>query len=375
MKRKAQKVLHSESKRYKGLAKYANYAVTGAKVLSNGMSTARKIIRKYRNGKSKTKTKTKPRFGLTRGERADGVSKSYGQFTLYKKPLLRRTWNVGEFSSLENAVGFSVVSSAGANPAANELNRQCRQTVSTYGKGSSLLQLFTQGYSSNTDYVVLNPTLSPYSYNGRFVYKGIKGSFEFTNQEQTNTSIKIYMCIARTDDNTCPLPTTTWEEGLDETAGSTGATFANNYMPNTSPNLSKKFRNLWRIGNVATVHLQPGQTHKHFWAHKVNKTLSISEMNDKDMLKDVTVSFMFVARGVPVDFDATHTHGAATLIAYSPTKLVGVVSTKYDFAPVFALPANHLQNNALYSGAPTVINLVNEESGAVKDLFPVGEVA
>jgi len=365
--------------KYRDLAKrYGPRVGSGAVALIGSGSKNKKTTRKKptktpKYGVSITKKKKKSERTMYANE---GVMTSSTVFTSRKKPRLGKHWNVSTESTLENAIAISISSTtSGTQPGANQLNRQTVSTLGPYGFGVALTQLYQQTYASNSQYDVLDPTVASYSYSGKMLYKGISGTYEISNCEKTNTIVKIYMCVSKSNAVTYVAPSTVWEEGLDETAGITGATFANNYMPNAHPNTSKKFRDNWRIVKSATFNMTPGQTQKHFFRHTSNSVVDVSNLAEYNNLKGITIAFLVVSRGTPVDVDVAQTHAAATNIVYSPVKMVGIAVTKYRFANIFGLPPVHLQNNSLYSAAPLNIWEVNDESGVVVDIFPVTEAA
>jgi len=358
-------------------AKLALAAVGTQLATGSGSSkgTKKKTSRRIRYGGSFTITKRKKRKNA-RMFANEGVMSTSTVYTSRKKPLIGKHWNVSPESTLENAISISISSTtSGTQPGANQLNRQTVTTLGPYGIGVGLTQLFQQSFASNAQYDVLDPTVASYSYSGKMLYKGISGSYEISNCEKTNTIVKIYMCISKSNAVTYVSPSAVWEEGLDETAGITGASFANSHMPNAHPNTSKKFRDNWRIVRSSTFNMTPGQTQKHFFRHTSNAVVDVSNLAEYNNLKGITIAFLVVSRGTPVDVDVAQTHAAAVNIVYSPVKLIGIAVTKYRFANITGLPPVHLQNNSLYSAAPLNIWEVNDESGVVVDIFPVTEAA
>lgn len=202
-------------------------------------------------------------------------------------------------------------------------------------------------------------------------YQGVKGHFEFTNQEQANLIFSIYMCICKKDDGLNSFdPQVAWDTALDETAGINRTTAnVNAYMPNCKPG-GKFFNERWTIVSKKTYSLAAGITQKHYFSHVANTLVSMSRLQQNLYLKDCTVSFLCTMRGTPVDYDAVQTHGPATLIGYAPSKIVGVTTIKYTHksAPIQE-PKITYQNNTISGTAPTAVWELNDEDGKPVNIF------
>lgn len=288
------------------------------------------------------------------------------------KPNASKYWH-----TFENAATFSFASSTGTVPGTNQLNRQKVFELASYGVGTSLQALQSTIVNSTTAaFVSLNMVGIPNQVTGSLVYQGIKGSFEFTNQEQSNLMVTIYMCVANGNFGTYTATDVTWDASLDENAGNARTPAnVNAHMPDAEPG-GEYFKSRWKILKKQRIYMAAGVTQKHYFSHVCNKVIPISHLTDYQMIKDVTLSFLVTMRGTPVDFDAVQTHGPATLIGYAPSKIVGVAATKYTFKTVpIEFPKINYQNNGISGTAPTVVYEMNDEDGKPVNIFAATNAA
>jgi len=338
--------------------------------------SARKMAKK---GKSPLRTMTgvrrKKKF---RVEDADsGIKKRFMSHTVYKFPKYKKGRAYPKWSTYEQASTFSYASSTGTVPGTNQLNRQKVFELQAFAKTSDLKNLGSYPYlNAVAGFQALDPQLQSTTLTGTMVYGGVRGSFEFSNQEQANLIGTIYMCVAKRNLETYTAPDVAWEAGLDEVAGPVrGTANVNTHMPNSSPT-GKYFSDRWKIVGKQHFEMAAGLTYRLGWSYKCNKNIELSSIYSFAAIKDVTISFLVRMRGTPVDFDATRTHGPATLMGFAPSKIVGVASNKYWWKTVAAEAPNIIyQNNTISGTAPTVVYELNDEDGKPIDIFAATNVA
>lgn len=293
--------------------------------------------------------------------------------TVPYKPNSSRFWH-----TFEQANTFSFASSTGTVPGTNQLDRQKVFELVSYGKGTDLASLqnaivnaSTTAYINSNNFGVSGQTAA-----GSMIYQGIKGSFEFTNMEQANLLVTIYMCVAKINYPTYVPTNTTWDSSLDENAGNIRTTAnVNAYMPDSRPT-GDLFTKKWKIVKTTKIYMAAGVTQKHFFNHVVNKEVKTSDMTNYDQLANCTVSFLCTMRGTPVDFDAVQTHGPATLVGFAPSKIVGITNLKYTFKTVpVEVPKIKYQNNSLSGTAPLAVWELNDEDGKPVNIFAAANAA
>jgi len=363
---------------YNALRQYAT--PQNFKRLKLGYDTGKTLVNSLRKAKRvvvKRKRKTK-RYSLKSkymNPIGNGLKASYQNWTIKKFPTYHKGKTYQQhWNTYEQAETFSFASSTGSVPGTDQLNRQKVFVVKGFGSPFDILALNQTPYDANS---IANPVNLVGAKSGGVIYGGVKGSFEFTNQQQTNCLVTIYMCLCnRTQDAAYEPPETCWEASIDETAGfARGIANVNTYMPNATPG-GKKFTDKWRIVQTTRCRLMAGETQQHYFNFRCNKTIDMSTLTNTQALKDVTISFLCTMRSVPVDFDATQTHKAATLIGYAPTKIVGVTSFKYWFkATPEDVPKVTYQNNLISGVAPTAVWELNEEDGKPVNIFGNTNVA
>lgn len=335
--------------------------------------TARRVYKKQyakKHGAYRTRIRQNP------GDA--GISQSATIYVQNKSPRLGNLKVPNATNTFEEARSFSFASSTGTVPGTNQLNRQKVFELLAFGKGTQIASLYASTLgATNPEYVVLMNSTYAGQQVGKLLYKGVKGHFEFSNCEQSNLIGTIYMCVARTNNSASYVdPATAWEQGVDETAGFTrGTTNVANFMPDSEPT-GVYFRDRWRIVAKKKFSIAAGITQRHYFSHVVNKVIDVSTWTNHESMKDVTLSFLVKMRGVPVDFDAVQTHGPATLIGYSPSKIVGVSTFKYSYKLCnLENPKVTYQNNALSGTAPTAVWELNDEDGKPVNVFAATNAA
>jgi len=346
-------------------------------VAKAAVQTIKGIQKSTRKGKHKSplRRKNKYRKGAAEDTNDDhtGFKRTYHVKVLNKRPKYKKGLNFPNyFNTYEEASIFSFASSTGTVPGTNQLNRQRVFDFATYADSAQLLNIMQLPYTSSTAaFAALDPTIpAGPSNSGKFLYGGVSGNLEFTNQEQSNMVATIYMCVAKQNFTSFVGPSAAWETSIDENAGFIRTTAnVNTYMPNSTPT-GKYFRSRWTIVQKSSISMAAGTTHKHQFRHTVNKTLDMSTIREFQSIKDVTMVFMVTMRGMVVDFDAVQTHGPATLIGYAPTKIVGISTSIYRSKTCAAeAPKNVYQNNAISGTAPTAVWDINDEDGKPVNIF------
>jgi len=358
--------------------KRVKQAVSTGKTLVKGIRAMKKVVLRNRPKKNKSRYKYNAGRGLAHSPGTDGISRSFHSYTVNAKP----TYKKGEtfpnyFNTFETAGGFSFASSTGTVPGTNQLNRQKVFELAAFGKCADLEVLLKNPYvQGSTAFQALDPALASTTLTGKMLYGSINGSFEFTNQEQSNLLITIYMCVLKRNLEVYTEPNIAWEAGLDEIAGPVrGVTNVNNHMPDSKP-AGKYFTDRWKIVRRTTLYMPAGYTHKHYFKHTVNKKVDLSTLKSFAGLKDITLSFLVTMRGTPVDFDATQTHGPATLVGYSPSKIVGIQNIRYRTKTCAAEPPRiAYQLNNISGTAPTVVWELNDEDGKPVNIYAATNVA
>lgn len=351
--------------------KRARTAIAAAKSGRRIIKTAKRYIKK-----KQAKTKGVFRTQLREIGGDIGIHTSKQIYVQNNKPP-NKTNASKYWHTFEQASTFSYASSAGTVPGTNQLNRQKVFDIAGYGYGSSFQSLSNSIINSSTAaYVGLNNISVPSQVSGSLIYQGVKGSFEFTNQEQANLLMTIYMCVANGNFPTFVAPADAWEASIDETAGNarTSANVAN-HMPDSKPT-GDYFKSRWRIVKTTKIMMAAGVTQKHYFSHVVNKEIKLSDCINYEVHKNVSVGFLVCMRGTPVDFDAVQTHGPATLIGYAPSKIVGVTQLKYTFKTIpIENPKITYQNNAISGTAPTAVWELNDEDGKPVNIFAAAQAA
>jgi len=360
--------------------KKAKFAGNVAKATVQTIKGIQKSTRKGKN-KSALRRKNKYRKGASDDTNDDhtGFKRTHHVKVLNKRPKYRKGLQFPNyFNTYEEASPFSFASSTGTVPGTNQLNRQRVFDFATYADSAQLLTIMQLPYTSSTAaFAALDPTVPGGTSNsGKFLYGGVSGNLEFTNQEQGNMVATIYMCIAKQNFPSFVGPAQAWETSIDENAGFI-RTIANvnTYMPNSVPT-GKYFRSRWTIVQKSSISMAAGTTHKHSFRHTVNKTLDISTIRQFQAIKDVTMVFLITMRGMVVDFDAVQTHGPATLIGYAPTKIVGISTSIYRSKTCAAEPPKNIyQNNSISGTAPTAVWDINDEDGKPVNIFAATNAA
>jgi hypothetical protein len=327
---------------------------------------------------SRTTSRTKLRKQIKNINEGDsGVKKTYVKWILNKTPTYKLGKSYPKWCTQEYANTFSFASSTGTVPGTNQLNRQrVFDFTGGYWKGVDLKVSFAVPYTQQTVYAPFDPQLNSTTLSGQGIVGSVKGALEFSNCEQSNLLMTIYVCVAKKNMETYTSPATAWEAGLDEMAGTVrGAANVNTHMPDSKPT-GTYFTERWKIVKEAKIELAAGLTQRFSFSMILNKTLDLSKIYSFNVLKDVTFSIMGVMRGTPVDFDATQTHGPATLIGYAPSKIVGITTEKYTFKTCPNDPPKiAYQLNNISGTAPTAVWELNDEDGKPSNIFAATNVA
>jgi len=354
---------------------------SGKKAYSMAKTLLNKSNRNFAKPKSRLRGKAVSRTRLRKqmansGEGDSGIKRYRLYKTLNPKPKYRKGTAYPKWSTLEYANVFSFASSTGTVPGTNQLNRQKIFTWPVYHDSVAMKIVASSGYVNGpAAFTALDPQLSSQTLTGSTILGDVSGTLEFTNQEQSNLVMTIYMYIAKKNMEVLTAPDTCWETGIDEQAGNRGTANVNNHMPNAVPS-GKYLSDRWKLGGKVTIEMAAGLTARFNWRYKINKIVDISTMFSFAAIKDCTFYFMGVMRGTPVDFDATQTHGPATLVGYAPSKIVGVSTYKYSVkgCPV-EVPKNTYQLNQISGTAPTTVWELNDEDGKPVNIFAATNVA
>jgi len=374
--------------RWQKLKKYAGYASAAATAWDQGQNFYKAY--KGRNRKLTRKIKKNSfKVGTIRARTTPPEANGWGvsRVSIKKKsPKIFKGISFAPTCLVETANTWSVSSTTGLGAQTPQANTLSRQTVNNITNGPAyvlwagaqdILNLIVKGNNTNATQVALG-AIGTNTTNGYVHYKGVSGCHEFTNAEPTNVEVTIYMLVHKQDEQSAVDvgdPATVWEEGLNEMAGLVGNTGANVYMPMTTPGMSKKFTDTYKILKKTNIRLNPGQTHKYFWSHFPNKIISFSKLAEKWVLGGITIAFLIVTKGAPVSLDTLQTHAAAVNIAYSPQKLVGITTTKYASRTATRPSAIRNQTNNIYATLPGKIWEINDDSGLVLDVQPVTAAA
>jgi len=375
---------------YQGWKRKATNYITpkNVKYFKGAVDTGRTAVNKIKDIQRKYKKVRKQKTPFTRRPvwkgrpkntgPDEGIQRSHQFLVLHKYPKYKKGRSyTSYFNTFEQADKFSFASSTGTVPGTNQLNRQKVFELQSFGTCAGLKILAQNPYiNAVAGFIALDPQLQSTTLNGKMLYGGITGAFEFTNQEQGNLIVHIYMCVARKNMESYTAPDVAWEAALDENAGPVrGATNVGNYMPDGSPK-GKYFTDRWRIAAKKQIVMAAGITQRHTFSHTVNKEIDLSTLYSYAAIKDVTISFLVTMRGCPVDFDLVQTHGPATLVGYAPSKIVGITTTKYKYKTCTAEPPRIMfQNNALSGTAPAAVWDLNDEDGKPVNVFAATNAA
>jgi len=374
--------------RFQKLRKYGGYVQAAASAWNTGKNFYKQYKKRNKRLTKKIQKKSKSNFvnapaKQTTMQKPDSTGWGISRVSVVKPVKLFKGIVWTPTCIYEEANGWSVASTTGLGvqtPQANTLSRQTVRNIPNNAVGvnlrwatcQDLLSAAVRGSNTNATQLALS-AIGANTTNGYIHYKGITGCHEFTNAEPTNTEVTIYMLTYKHDESD-PLEVqdaaTAWEDGLNEMAGLSGNTGANNYMPDTTPGMSKKFMNTFKILKRTKIRLNPGQTHKYYFTHMPNKILNYSRLSQKTVIGGVTICFLAVTKGCPVATDTAQTHAAAVLVAYSPQKLVGITTYKYLTRTAVRPSAMRNQVNNISSVAPTNIWEINDDSGLVTNVQP-----
>jgi len=354
---------------------------------SNAYKTATSFKRKQKQGGSATTKRRKyNKVVRYRQPQADlGIQKSYwvyvGNKTMPKFSSRIKTgalWNTYEAVS-----AFSFSSSVSTSPSVSELHQQVANTWATLSTQGALQNVNNLSYSSvSAAFSGQNPntTIATQASNAFMVFKALSGSFEITNQEQSNLILRVYVCLCNKSMAVAESALTCWNKALDEKAGGVrGAGNVNAQFPDAKPlKCGKYFSERWKIIKTKYIELPAGFTHKMSYTHIVNKLIDYTVIQANAQIKDVTIDFLFTMRGTPINKTTAQTHAAASSsnVVFGPSKIIGIGFQKYIFKPAsIDVPLVGYQDNFISTAAPTNLWEINDESGVAKDIYPIAEVA
>lgn len=319
----------------------------------------------------------------------NGIQKSYQLHIVNAKlPKLSKRMKTGvKYNTYEAVSTFSFSSTAGTGiiqPGANQLHQQVVGSFGSYGTNGALINISNLAYSSvSAAFSGQNPnnTILTQASNAFLVLKALSGSFEITNQQQSNLILRVYVCLAKKDQQGVgEFAQACWDKALDEKAGGVrGTANTTAAFPDAKPmGCGQYFSERWKIIKTKYIELPAGFTHKMNYTHIINKIIPYTKINSNPVIADVTVDYLFTMRGTPINKTTAQTHAAATNdnVVFGPSKIIGIGFQKYTYKPAsIDVPIVGYQDNFVSTTAPPALWEVNDESGIVKNIFPLGEVA
>jgi len=262
------------------------------------------------------------------------------------------------------ANSFSVTSGAGVgiNPSIYTIT----DIQSIYGASAFSSQLVAGAFGSSTTQAGLAPVTSVNA-DVDVLTKSAEWTFEIVNMGPNIAFGTLYICKARDDTTSITVPSSAWEQGVDDEAGVTAtygtAAVVKSTWPFGRPKPAKGFRATWTIVGAYDMDFDPGETKRHTVVIGINKIRSYNDIIQctNGCLKGVTHYAFMVARGGPGDTSNTT---AAGTIEFTPIKLIAIHGIKMRIA-VAEKPSKVLNQ---YSGLPTSgstnLYTMNDDTGA-----------
>lgn len=201
----------------------------------------------------------------------------------------------------------------------------------------------------------------------KFFLKGERQIVRIVNQAPTTATIRIYHLISKVTKVALTNPATDWQTGIqNEDTYQTNVVGGNaSYTyPSSKPTTSKLFNINWKIENVKTAQLMPGQEITDIWSFTHNKVIDEQYFLQYAQVKGITCTTMIVYSGNLVDTIQSLTTGS---ISIAPCKLACSAEHIITGNGLSPFQKATFQETTAYGTADAHIYTVQEESGLPVD--------
>lgn len=332
-------------------------AGAGAVLRGIGRGAARYVGRVYRN-------KRKPAKKTNKSKEDPFVANQYSAGIVLKTVTKRRS-KKGIFKYVKVATNDCTYQWIEATLVAASEGLQAPTAVATMCNSTKILALVNVASSQvNTAGTVLTESTSnAFASATKFFLKSEKQIVKMSNQAPSTVTVRIYHLISKVTKVALSNPATDWSTGItnEDTYQSVnqGNAAAFTY-PSSKPTASKIFNINWKIENVKTAQLMPGQEIVDLWTFSHNKVIDAQYFQLYGQVRGITCVTMVVVVGNLVDTSQTLGSGS---ISIAPAKVICSAEHTIMGCGLNAFQKSTFQETSPYGTADANIFTVNVESG------------
>lgn len=184
--------------------------------------------------------------------------------------------------------------------------------------------------------------------------EGWQGEIRITNQNPGNCEVTIYSLVPRRSMNTASTPVTEFGTGLSDTNGTSTTTKGISNL-GVTPYESPQFCSMYKIVKKTVLFMGQGCSHVHKFNFKLNRVFTKDEFSLFNQYKYFTHYFLIVVNGMPYNDENTKT-------------LVATGSCALDIVKIARLRYRGINDQASYyqytSGQDNVLSQMNMDVGS-----------
>lgn len=203
--------------------------------------------------------------------------------------------------------------------------------------------------------------------SNKFLLHSVRAICKIVNQGPANTTIRIYHLVSKVTKVTFASPENDWRDGLINEAKyqTTNLTTTPNLsFPGSKPTTSKLFNINWKIINVKTAQMMPGQEITDIWTMVHNKVVDSQYFEAYAQVRGITQAIMLVYSGALGDTVKALSIGNISL---APCKLISSCEQIYETKALSPFQTSTYQDPSPYTTGDANVYVVQDESGVVTD--------
>lgn len=199
----------------------------------------------------------------------------------------------------------------------------------------------------------------------KFFLQSSRSTCKIVNQSPANGLVRLYHLVSKVTKVTFVSPETDWATGLVNESKYQSVNLGTAPLlsyPGSKPTTSKLFNINWKIINVKTAQMMPGQEITDVWTMVHNKVVDTQYFQTYSQVAGITQCIMMVYSGALGDSANSTSIGNISL---APLKLISSCEQIIETKALSPFQTSSYQDTTPYTTADANFYVVQDESGAV----------